>query len=103
RSELKWWGNNNPIYSGTNFTHLQKIKNFDLVLGGSAFNDQGYRQLETDQRYRFNFNTRYHFEKVKGLSAGLNGNIMQETGGLFLLWQNADSGAYKPEGGSLQK
>ena len=102
RAVLKWWGKDRPFFSGTNFMHSEKIKNLDLVVGGNAFYDLGYRQFETDERYRFNFNTRYRFEKINGLAVGLNGNIMTEDGGLFLLWANADSGGYRPTGGALQ-
>lgn len=98
RMELKWWGNSVQSFEGANFMHSQKFGNFDLVLGGLYFHDDGYRQFETVDRYRFNFNTRYRFQSIKGLSVGLNGNIMQENGGLFLLWQNADSGGYKQSG-----
>ena len=72
----------------------------DLVIGANAFSDGGYRQLETEQRYRFNFGTRYRFQKIKGLSAGVNGNYMEGTGGYFILWQNGDS-AYYPQGGTV--
>ena len=76
RDVLRWWGKVNPTFFNTSFFHSQQIKNFDLVLGGNVFSDQGYRQLETEQRYRFNFNTRYRFKKVPGLSIGVNGNRM---------------------------
>jgi iron complex outermembrane receptor protein len=101
RSDLIWWKNSNPIYSNTSFLHSQQIKNFDLTLGGNACSDDGYRQLETEQRYRFNFNTRYRFQKIKGLSAGVNGNHMNNHGGYFILWKSADS-AYFPQGGAVQ-
>jgi iron complex outermembrane receptor protein len=94
-----WWKQGNPVISGINFFHSQQIKNFDLVLGGSGINDEGYRELETEQRSRFNFSTRYRFKKIEGLNVGFNGNIQHNKGGLFLIWQNADSGAYRPAGG----
>src|ERR1051326_4416262 len=97
----RWWGKNNPTILNTSFFHSQQIKNFDLVVGGNVFSDDGYRMLETEQRYRFNFNTRYRFKKVKGLSVGVNGNHMVVDGGLFILWASADS-AYYPQGGNVQ-
>ncbi|HEY4799848.1 MAG TPA: TonB-dependent receptor, partial [Bacteroidia bacterium] len=100
RKELIWWKDQNPIYSNTSFFHSRQIKNFDLVLGGNAFSDQGYRKLEVTQRYRFNFGTRYRFQKIKGLSVGVNGNYMDTHGGYFILWQSGDS-AYYPQGGSV--
>lgn len=102
REELIWWKNGNPAYSGMEFMHSRMIKNLDLVVGGHMFDDDGYRELETEQRMRGNTNLRYRFQKVKGLTAGVNANWMETKGGLFLLWQDADSGAYRPSGGEIQ-
>lgn len=101
RPELKWWPNANPTFSGMNFSHSRQIGNFDLVLGGHVFNDEGYRYLETEDRIRFNVNTRYRFKKVEGLSAGINANMMRTRGGLFILWYN-DSLAYIPADSTIQ-
>ncbi len=100
RSNLKWW-NSNPTTSGSSFYHGQKSGNFDLVASGNVFNDEGYREGESELRGRFNLNVKYNFKKVKGLSIGLNSNAMQTTGGLFILWQDADSGGYRPQAGTL--
>jgi len=97
--QMKWWGPIQPIYAGTNFLHSQKFGQFDLVVGGDIFNDDGYRQGEVEQRYRFDFNTRYRFKNIPGLSVGLNFNTQYSTGGNFLLWQNDSTGALKPYGG----
>jgi outer membrane receptor protein involved in Fe transport len=100
RKELVWWKDGNPIYTGLNFYHAQKIKNLDLVIGGNLYNDEGYRYLETEQRYRANVNLRYNFQKIKGLQIGVNANTAGMKGGLFLIWVNPDS-AYYPSGGRL--
>jgi len=101
RPELKWWPNANPGFSGINFGHSRQIGNLDLVVGGHLFKDDGYRYLETEDRARFNINTRYRFKKVNGLSAGINANGMRTTGGLFILWYN-DSLAYIPADSTIQ-
>jgi TonB-dependent SusC/RagA subfamily outer membrane receptor len=101
RSATKWWPNANPTSNGASFYHGRKIKNFDLVVGSNYFNDEGYRQGEKEQRVRFNFNTRYRFKNVEGLSAGLNGNSQITKGALFILWNDKDSGALKPFPGSM--
>lgn len=102
RKELIWWQDGNPTYGGINFTHLQKVKNLDVVIGANLYNDEGYRYLETEQRYRVNTNLRYNFKgKLSGLQVGVNANTIRTTGGLFLLWMNADSGAYRPAGNDL--
>jgi iron complex outermembrane receptor protein len=101
RSELVWW-DKNPWYKGAEAMHSRKIKNLDLVVAAHYFDDEGYRELETEERVRFNANLRYRFQKVKGLSAGVNTNIMRTNGGLFLLWADADSGALRPSEGDIQ-
>lgn len=95
RKELIWWGTAQPVFAGTQFLHSRKIGNFDLTLGANLFTDQGYRLKDDEQRYRFNINTRYRDKKVKGLSYGVNVNIMNFKGDEFILWKNADS-AYLP-------
>lgn len=101
RNELVWWQDGNPTFGGVNFYHAQKVKQLDLVVGANIFDDKGYRELETEQRYRANVNLRYRFKKINGLSVGVNANTIRTQGGLFLIWQDADSGAYRPSGGDL--
>ncbi|MBS1635055.1 MAG: TonB-dependent receptor [Bacteroidetes bacterium] len=102
RSSLKWWRGSSQNQSGINFSHAEKIGRFDLVLGGHMYNDEGYRYLETEKRQRFNANIRYNFKKARGLVMGVNTNMMNTRGGLFFLWQNADS-AYIPQGYTIQR
>ncbi len=102
RKEMVWWQDGNPTYSGLNFYHAQKIKQFDIVLGGNIYNDEGYRYLETEQRYRANTNLRYRFsKKLQGLQIGVNANTMRTKGGLFLIWENDTTGSLRPAGGDL--
>jgi iron complex outermembrane receptor protein len=96
RYQYKWWKGSSQSQSGINFSHAQKIGNLDLVLGGHMFDDEGYRLLETEKRTRFNANLRYNFKKVKGLSLGVNTNMMDVKGGLFFLWAHADSAYLVP-------
>ncbi|MBI4930994.1 MAG: TonB-dependent receptor [Bacteroidetes bacterium] len=105
RRELKWWDKDvslagGPLVKNLSFLNSQQINNLDLILGGNVYEDNGYRQLEKEQRMRFNFNSRYRFQKVKGLAAGINENFMVTNGGYFILWQSGDS-AYYPQGGSV--
>ncbi|MFA5781445.1 MAG: TonB-dependent receptor [Bacteroidales bacterium] len=96
RKEIIWWGAAQPTFTGTQFLHSRKIGNFDLAVGGNLFSDEGYRQKNDEQRYRFNINTRYRDKKIKGLSYGVNTNIMNVKGNEFLLWRDGDSGVYIP-------
>lgn len=98
---LDWWGNIPPRNGGMNFLHSHQLGNFDLVAGGNMFIDQGYRRGEHEQRARFNANTRYRFEKIKGLSAGVNFNTMLTEGTLFFLWKNDTTGAWLPANNTL--
>jgi hypothetical protein len=94
----KWWGNETQTTSGASFSHRQKIKQLDVVLGGQYFNDEGYRKGEIEERYRVNTNLRYRFKKITGLSAGIAFATQKTNGGSFLLWQNETTGAYIPQG-----
>jgi iron complex outermembrane receptor protein len=95
RSELKWWGEAQPMFGGLSFLHSRIIKRqLDLVIAGHGFNNTGYRQGEQMQAYRGNANLRYRPKKVEGLSFGVNTNFMRQQATDFFLWKNADSGAW---------
>jgi outer membrane receptor protein involved in Fe transport len=104
RASLNWWKGvhqPNPTYQGTTFSHAQKLGNFDLVMGGQLYNDEGYRQGANEQRVRGNLNLRYNFKKVPGLQVGINSTGMSYKGNNFFLWRSADS-AYVSRQGTLQ-
>ncbi|MGZ3865794.1 MAG: TonB-dependent receptor [Bacteroidia bacterium] len=95
-----WWKTqhrSNPTYQGTTFAHSQKLGNFDLVMGGQLYNDEGFRggsdskgvfHSASEQRIRGNTNLRYNFKKIPGLSVGVNSTIMSYRGNLFFLWKD---------------
>jgi len=95
RRELAWWWESDPLVLNASIAHLRKINNIDLVLGGNAFSDAGYRQDEYFKRVRFNGNFRIHNKKVEGLSYGFNTNVMLQHNSDFFLWIDADSGAFR--------
>ncbi|MFN5347214.1 MAG: TonB-dependent receptor domain-containing protein, partial [Bacteroidota bacterium] len=97
---MKWWGSGPEMISGGQFSHRRKIGQLDLVAGGHYLNDQGYREGEREERVRGNFNLRYHFKNVPGLTAGIAVNSQLSKGGNFLFWQDDSSGALKPYGGT---
>ena len=102
RESLRWWNAKKfQDYENVSFSHSQKLGNLDLVIGGNAYNNDGFRMLETEKRGRANINLRYNFKNVPGLSVGINGNYMDVKGGLFFLWHN-DSLAYTPRDSSIQ-
>ena len=94
RKEMVWW-ELNPRFAGASFSHLQKIGNLDLSVGGNYFRNEGYRELEHQEGIRGNLGLRYTFRKVKGLSAGVNISAMYFDHANFIFWIDADSGAYR--------
>jgi len=94
RDELVWW-DRNPLFGGASFSHLRKIGDVELTLGGNYFKNEGFRTLEHEDRIRGNVSLRYRFKKIRGLTVGVAANAMLLEVADFLLWQNADSGAYR--------
>ena len=100
RKELIWW-DHQPVFAGASFSHLRKIGNLDLSLGGNYFKDEGYREGDYENRIRGNLGFRYRSKKIEGLSAGMAISAMYVDKSDFLLWQDADSGAYQQPPASL--
>jgi iron complex outermembrane receptor protein len=98
--DLNWIGKKPQNVTGMNFLHSRQIKNLDVVVGGSLFFDDGYKEGAFEKRGRINSNLRYRFKKIEGLSIGLNLNVQQATGTTFFIWQNDTTGAYRPSGGT---
>ncbi|KPK82844.1 MAG: hypothetical protein AMS27_13855 [Bacteroides sp. SM23_62_1] len=94
RKELIWW-DRQPVFSGISFSHSRKIKRLDLVIGTNLFTDQGYRENENERRGRLNIKLNHRNKKINGLSYGFNLNSMLLEKTDFLIWMNADSGAYR--------
>ncbi len=94
REELIWWDRNH-LNTGISVSHLRKIRNLELSAGGNYLKDEGYRELEFEDRVRGNLGLRYRFSKVKGLSAGLTTSAMYVDQADFYIWMDADSGAYR--------
>jgi len=92
-----WWENTSqPFNSGTFFSHKQKFGQFDLVTSGNVDMNRSFIQLNDSYRARMYAKTRYRFKSIKGLTAGVNGNVMFKKAGRFFLWAGGDSGLYKP-------
>ncbi|MFM7663010.1 MAG: TonB-dependent receptor plug domain-containing protein, partial [Bacteroidota bacterium] len=114
----KWW-TGVPLISGANFIHSKSYKNWDVVVGGNVNYDHGYigaprpgqyvidtvsnftdRQMAM-KRARINFNVRKRSSKIKGLSYGLNGNIMLARTNLSFAWLDDTSGLYRAYPGAV--
>ncbi|MFO7932638.1 MAG: TonB-dependent receptor [Bacteroidales bacterium] len=94
RQELVWW-DRNPLFGGVSFSHMRKIGEVELTTGGNYYKNEGFRTLEHEERIRGNMALRYRFRKIRGLTAGVAVNAMWLDVADFLLWQDADSGAYR--------
>ena len=94
RKELIWW-ESQPLFAGIDFSHLRKIRNLDLVVGGSLFRDEGYRENEYERRARLNIGLRHRNPSVRGLSYGIKMNSMLIDKSDFLLWRDSRSGAFR--------
>jgi len=70
RKELIWW-DSQPLFAGASFSHLRKIGNLDLSLGGNYFKDEGYREGDYQNRIRGNVGLSYRSKKIQGLVGGL--------------------------------
>lgn len=114
------WIHQNPIKYGVSFLHSRIIKkNFDFVIGGEYYDNQGYIGPEErisvtrnkngddrgqyEKRARINFATRYRFAKVKGLNISLNGNFMYNENAQSFFWYDADTNRFRSYDGSLSK
>lgn len=97
RKELSWWWDSNPLFGGMKFSHLRKIKNLDLVVGGDLYNTEGFREDNYKKFGRADLGLRYHSQKTPGLSYGFHSSIQFQKLSDFLIWQNADSGAFLPD------
>lgn len=120
-ARARWWGDNNPVFSGANFSHARQFGKFDLVLGGNAFADNGYIGPEPiaadsiaadplrtgpggyDNRVRFNIGTRWRNSKVKGLSYGINANAMKSRNTSVFIWNDIGDGLYRPKPGTVTR
>lgn len=118
-----WW-DNLPLISGVNFLHSRMIKNLDLVIGGNFNYDHGYigppiedsivanglspdtvsnfnESQMSSKRARINFNMRHRSNKYKGLSSGVNGNIMLSSTNMTFAWLGDSSDLFRAYPGAV--
>jgi len=94
RRELSWWWDGVPYFGGVKVAHLRKAGPFDITLGVNGFADEGYR-TDNYQRYgRFTAGIRFNPPKIKGFSTGFHTSVQFQRYSDFLIWTDADSGAW---------
>ena len=94
RKELVWW-DSPPFFAGADFSHLRKIGNLDLVLGGNYFKDTGYREDDYVSRGRLDVGLKRRSKGHAGLSYGINMSGMLTDLSDFLIWRDSHSGAWR--------
>jgi len=115
---LNWATDFPPFQTGISFLHSRKIKqNFDLVIGGNLFAEKGYigpskldspssdtvMNGENEYRARINFQTRYRFKKIPGLSIGLNGNFLYGVSTGSFLFNDPGKNVYRAYNNALTR
>ncbi len=118
RDSAKWWNGTASFY-GINALHAQRLGTNDVAVGISALYDHNFIgphipnpalpfKVDTvteddvaDKSYRFDFNYRHRFAKIKGLAAGINGNFMQSHTNFSLVWGDSSSNIYRAFPGTM--
>jgi iron complex outermembrane receptor protein len=96
RDELNWWWDGVPFFGGLKVSHLRKAGPFDITLGVNVFGDEGYRTDNYSKYGRFTGGLRYNSPKLEGFSAGFHTSFHYQDISDFLIWTDADSGAWIP-------
>ncbi len=100
--DARWWdGSKNPLLTGVFFSHRQRFKGLDLIVGGHGSSENSYRKGGQQQAFRVNLKTRYRDPKVKGLTYGLNANVQFQQHGRFIVWANNTDSAFIALPGTL--
>lgn len=104
RKSMKWWGPDssrrfNPMNQQLEFFRSQMFKKTGYTISTVFYNDQGYRQGETETRGRVSGTLYFRPTKIERLKAGVSFNYQYHKTGNFLIWQHADQG-YTPSGGA---
>ncbi|MCB0396742.1 MAG: TonB-dependent receptor [Flavobacteriales bacterium] len=96
---LKWWDGRAPALYGAHAVHARKWNDMDWVICANGTADEGYREGEMERRFRVSASVRQYLGKDDRWTWGTRVSAMWIESRLFLLWMNADSGAWKPFGG----
>ena len=98
RNSLKWWSRS-PMNQQIEAYHGQMFKKIGYTLSTTLFNNDGYKQGESEYRGRVSGSLFFKPQKIQGLKAGLGYNYQYQKTGNFLIWES-DSLGYTPSGGA---
>ncbi len=82
--EKAWW-DQSPYEGGVSFSHAQKIKKLDLVLGGYGFSRNSFNKETAADYARINTSLRYRLSDR--LTMQLNGNFNEGRAEDFFYWR----------------
>lgn len=98
RSSLKWW-NRNPMNQQVEVYHGQMHNKIGYTISTTLFNNDGYREGESELRGRVSGSLYFKSQKFNRLKTGIGYNYQAQKAGNFLIWESADLG-YTPSGGA---
>ena len=81
---MVWWEDvQHPSFTGLSFSHAQRYKNTDVVVGANFTIISHTYGKEMNCVIVQNFKLRYRDPDKPGLMYGVNGNVMYENSGRF--------------------
>jgi hypothetical protein len=86
--------------TGLGVAHGHRIGRFDVVGGFNTIKSQSFVENCDQDQQRITLKTRFRPKKAFGLTAQLHGSYMQSSEADYIIWNDADSGAYVPLRGS---
>lgn len=101
RSSLRWW-DKNPTFHLVDLYAGKAFKRVGASIGANMYLDSGYRQGESEKRFRINGSLYYRPEKLSKLRTGLSYNFQYQDVNMFILWKN-DSNCYQAMDGTLNR
>ncbi|MFM7758329.1 MAG: TonB-dependent receptor, partial [Crocinitomicaceae bacterium] len=101
RSSLKWW-NKNPTFHLVDIYGGKSFKNIGATIGANIYLDSGYRQGESEKRFRINGSFFLRADKLTKLKTGLSYNFQYQDVNNFIIWKN-DSNCYQPMDNTLNR
>lgn len=101
RNSMKWW-NKNPTFHLVDIYAGKAFKKSGASIGANMYLDSGYRQGESEKRFRINGSFYYRPQKLTKFRTGLSYNFQYQDVNMFILWKN-DSNCYQPMDGTLNR